>query len=79
VKKLIGKIITDKMEKTKVVEITTVLHHPIYNKSFKKTKKISVDDPNDISKVGDVVEIISVRPVSKNKSFRISKVEGNTK
>lgn len=75
-KKLIGKVITDKMEKTKVVEITTVIHHPIYDKSYKKTKKIIVDDPEMISKVGDVVEITSVRPVSKNKSFRISKVEG---
>lgn len=75
-KKLIGKVITDKMEKTKVVEITTVKHHPIYDKSFKKTRKILVDDPKEISKIGDIVEIISVRPVSKNKSFRISKVEG---
>lgn len=74
-KKLIGKIVKDKMEKTKVVEITTVVHHPIYDKSFKKTRKILVDDPEMISKIGDVVEIISVRPVSKNKSFRISKVE----
>ena len=75
-KKLIGKIVKDKMEKTKVVEITTVMHHPIYDKSFKKTRKILVDDPKEISKIGDIVEIISVRPVSKNKSFRISKVEG---
>ena len=75
-KKLIGKIVSDKMEKTKVVEITTVLHHPIYNKSFKKTRKILVDDPEMVGKIGDVVEITSVRPVSKNKSFRISKVKG---
>lgn len=73
-KKLIGKVVIDKMEKTKVVEITTVSHHPIYDKSFKKTQKIQVDDPKMLSKIGDVVEIISVRPISKNKSFRISKV-----
>lgn len=75
-KKITGQVLSDKMAKTKVVEVISVLHHPIYSKTFKKTKKILADDPKNIAKVGDMVEITSVRPISKNKSFQITKVEG---
>lgn len=76
-KKLIGIVLNDKMDKTKVVEVTRVTRHPLYHKLFKKSKKFLVDDEKGLAKVGDVVEITETKPLSKNKSFKITKVEEN--
>lgn len=72
-KKLTGKIIGDKMAKTKVVSIDDVRSHPIYNKTYKKTTKISAHDEKNEFVLGDIVEIVPVRPISKNKAWRVTK------
>jgi len=71
-KKLIGKVISDKMAKSKVVEIIDVRHHKIYNKTYKVSKNIIVHDEKNEFKLGDVVEITSTRPISRKKAWKIS-------
>jgi len=70
-KKLIGKIISDKMIKSKVVEIVDVRHHKIYNKTYKKSKNIIVHDDKNEFRLGDVVEITSTKPQSRKKAWKI--------
>jgi small subunit ribosomal protein S17 len=71
--KLIGKVVSDKMDKTRLVEITNVLLHPIYKKAYPVSKKIKAHDKDNAFKTGDVVEIKSVKPISKQKAWVISR------
>ncbi|MBN2484115.1 MAG: 30S ribosomal protein S17 [Candidatus Omnitrophica bacterium] len=64
-----GVVISDKMQKTIVVEIEQRMAHPMYQKQVKYTKKYKVHDPESIAKVGDKVRIIESRPYSKEKRF----------
>jgi small subunit ribosomal protein S17 len=57
-----GRVISDKMEKTVVVELQVSEHHPLYNKTINKAVKYKVHDENKISKVGDIVRIEETRP-----------------
>ena len=59
----LGRVISDKMEKTVVVEVQVPAHHPLYHKTIKKSVKYKVHDENKDSKVGDVVKIIETRPI----------------
>lgn len=72
---MVGRVISTKMQKTVVVLIERIAMHPLYKKTFKRSKKYLVDDPIGV-KNGDMVEIIKVSPVSKNKHWRITKVVG---
>jgi len=68
-----GKVVKDKMQKTVVVEVSRYVKHPKYGKYYSIHKKIKAHDENNEYKVGDVVEITSTRPISKDKSFVVSK------
>jgi small subunit ribosomal protein S17 len=70
----VGRVISDKMEKTVVVSVEFVAHHPLYHKAIKKSVKYKVHDENKTSKVGDVVKIIETRPLSRDKRWRIEEV-----
>ncbi len=71
---LIGKVISAKMQNTVSVEVTRVIAHPVYKKRIKKHKKF-LSHVSEISpKVGDVVRIISTKPISKNKRWRVSEI-----
>jgi len=70
-----GRVVSIKMQKTAVVLIERTAMDPLYKKTFKRSKKYLVDDPIGV-KDGDMVEIIKVSPVSKNKHWRITKVVG---
>lgn len=72
---MIGRVVSTKMQKTAVVLVERVVMHPLYKKTFSRTKKYLVDDPIGV-KEGDVVEIVKVRPISKNKHWKIAKVVG---
>ena len=72
---MIGRVISTKMQKTAVILIERVAMHPLYRKTFKRSKKYLVDDPIGV-RMGDLVEIIKISPVSKNKHWRITKVVG---
>lgn len=66
-----GIVVSDKMDKTIVVSIDRVKAHPIYKKKFTISKKYKVDDAENQYKVGDVVEIVSTRPISRDKKYKV--------
>jgi small subunit ribosomal protein S17 len=69
-----GRVISDKMEKTVVVEVQVTEKHPLYHKNIIKTIKYKVHDENKICKVGDVVKIIETAPISRDKRWRVAEV-----
>ncbi|MEA2092479.1 MAG: 30S ribosomal protein S17 [Patescibacteria group bacterium] len=71
VNKLKGKIISDKMNKTVVVEVERVKEHPLYKKRIKVHKKYKAHDEKEIYKIGDSVVIEECRPISKDKHFKV--------
>jgi len=71
---LIGKIVSDKMQKTVVVQIDRKVRHPLYQKLLKKTKKLKADT-NGLNLVyGQVVKIEETRPLSKDKYFKVIEI-----
>lgn len=68
-----GIVVSDKMDKTAVVRIDSVKTHRLYAKKFILSKKFKAHDENNEYKIGDVVEITEVRPISKDKKFKIIK------
>lgn len=70
-KKLQGTVISDKMNKTVVVAVTRFVKHPKYHKYLKITKKYKAHDETNSAQVGDKVQIVSTRPLSKDKHFMI--------
>lgn len=70
-RKLEGVVVSDKMQKTRVVEVTRVKKHPLYKKYFKVSKRFKAHDENNEYKVGDKVIIEETRPLSKEKRWRI--------
>jgi small subunit ribosomal protein S17 len=72
-KKLIGTIVSDKMQKTAVVAIERYTKHPKYGKFITSTKKYKAHNEGDVFKTGDRVEIQETRPLSKDKNFTITK------
>jgi len=70
----LGKVISNKMEKTVVVEVTTRFRHPVYKKTLRRVKKYKVHDEEGRCKVGDFVSIIETRPLSKTKRWNILKI-----
>ena len=73
-KERIGRVISDKMAKTVVVEIQVSERHPLYHKSINRSVKYKVHDENKLSKVGDVVKIIETRPLSHDKRWRVAEI-----
>lgn len=64
-----GVVVSDKMDKTVIVAVDTLKTHPKYKKKFKSTKKYAVHDETNSRKVGEVVEFVSAKPISKKKRF----------
>jgi|TARA_B110000438_G_scaffold29453_1_gene28565 small subunit ribosomal protein S17 len=71
---MIGEVISDKMEKTVIVQVTRKIPHPVYKKYVKRFKKYQVHVETVQPKIGDMVKISSMRPMSKNKRWRISEI-----
>jgi small subunit ribosomal protein S17 len=69
-----GRVISDKMDKTVVVEVQVAARHPLYHKSINKAVKYKVHDENKMSKTGDVVRIVETRPLSHDKRWRVAEV-----
>jgi small subunit ribosomal protein S17 len=66
-----GTVISDKMDKTIVVAVEKLKSHPKYLKKYRVTKKYKVHDQENKCKVGDVVEFIQCRPISKDKCYKV--------
>ncbi|WP_409343412.1 30S ribosomal protein S17 [Paenibacillus sp. MBLB4367] len=70
----IGKVVSDKMDKTIVVAVETYKKHDLYHKRIKYTKKFKAHDENNQAKIGDTVKIMETRPLSKDKRWRLVEV-----
>jgi len=73
-KELIGLIVSDKMDKSVVVQVERFIPHVVYKKFVKQFKKYHAHDEKNECKVGDMVKIIETRPLSKLKRFRVSEI-----
>ena len=70
----VGKVVSDKMDKTIVVLIEDNVKHPLYGKIMKRSIKLKAHDENNECKIGDKVEIMETRPLSKDKRWRLVEV-----
>lgn len=73
-KEIIGKVTSNKMDKSVVVAIERKVKHPLYGKFVKKTKKFVAHDENNDCNEGDIVQLMETRPLSKNKRWRLVKI-----
>jgi small subunit ribosomal protein S17 len=70
----IGRVVSNKMDKTIVVAVEDFVRHELYNKPVKRTKKFKAHDENNECRIGDRVKIMETRPLSKDKHFRLVEV-----
>jgi small subunit ribosomal protein S17 len=70
----VGKVISDKMDKTIVVAIEDNVKHPLYKKIVKRTYKLKAHDENNECRIGDRVKVMETRPLSKDKRWRLVEV-----
>lgn len=70
-----GFIVSDKMDKTIVVAVHDFVKHPLYGKIMKRTKKFKAHDENNEGRIGDRVVIMETRPLSREKRWRLVRVE----
>lgn len=70
----IGKVVSDKMDKTIVVATEKLVAHPLYKKQIKMTKKYKAHDEENQCKMGDTVKIMETRPLSKEKCWRVIEI-----
>ncbi len=69
-----GTVVSTKMDKTVVVSVANTVTHSLYHRSMKRTKKFHAHDEENRCQVGDVVEIVSSRPLSKTKRWRVREI-----
>ncbi len=70
----VGRVVSDKMDKTIVVAIETKVRHPLYGKTVNKTTKYKAHDENNIAEINDRVLIMETRPLSKDKNWRLVEI-----
>lgn len=70
----VGKVVSDKMDKTIVVAVEENVMHRLYGKTIRRTKKFKAHDENNEAKIGDVVRIMETRPLSKDKRWRLVEI-----
>jgi len=70
----IGRVVSDKMDKTIVVAVEKLVRHPLYGKTVKRTTKFKAHDENNEAKIGDIVKIMETRPLSKEKRWRLVEI-----
>jgi small subunit ribosomal protein S17 len=74
IRTVIGKVVSNKMDKTASVLVERLVKHPVYGKYIKRSTKFLVHDENNQCREGDIVTITSCRPISKRKTFRLVEV-----
>ncbi|WP_455500774.1 30S ribosomal protein S17 [Gemmiger sp.] len=70
----VGVVVSDKMDKTIVVAVKDSVQHPLYKKILKRTKKFKAHDENNEAGIGDRVEIMETRKISKDVNWRLTKI-----
>ena len=69
-----GYVVSDKMDKTVVVEVKEQVKHPLYGKVVQRSKRVKAHDENNEVRVGDLVHIMETRPLSATKHFRVVRI-----
>ena len=75
----VGKVVSDKMDKTVVVAIEDNVKHPLYKKIIKNTIRLKAHDENNECLIGDVVKVMETRPLSKDKRWRLVEIISRAK
>jgi len=70
----IGQVVSNKMDKTVVVSVETIVRHKVYGRTIRESKKFKAHDENNQCKIGDQVKIMETRPLSKDKRWRVVEV-----
>ncbi len=73
-KSFVGRVVSDKMDKTVVLAVTRRIAHSRYNKVVKRTTKYKAHDEKNECKVGDMVRVIETRPISKEKRWKVLEI-----
>ena len=73
-KERVGRVVSDKMDKTVVVAIERRVPHPVYGKMVTRTRKVKAHDEENTAKAGDLVRIAETRPLSKDKRWRLVEI-----
>lgn len=74
VRTVVGRVVSDRMNKTRTVLVERRVQHPLYKKFIRRSKKVHVHDENNDSRIGDWVAIVESRPLSKTKSWRLHEI-----
>lgn len=69
-----GSVVSNRMDKSIIVKVETLIKHPLYKKYIKKSKKYMAHDPENDCNIGDKVEIVETRPLSSRKRWRLQKI-----
>ena len=69
-----GRVVSDKMDKTVVVDVERLTEHPVFGRRIRKTTRFKAHDETNQAKVGDLVEIVEVRPLSRDKRWRVAQI-----
>jgi small subunit ribosomal protein S17 len=70
----IGRVVSDKMDKTVVVAVERLVAHPLYKRRIRRTKKFKAHDEHNACRTGDTVKIVETRPLSKEKRWRVVEI-----
>jgi len=73
-KTLVGRVVSDKMDKTIVVSVSRTHRHPLYGKVIRRSKKYKAHDEQNAAAIGDTVKIIEARPISKEKRWVMTEI-----
>jgi small subunit ribosomal protein S17 len=73
-RRLIGRVVSDKMEKTVVVKVDRLKRHPLYKKVIRRSKKYMAHDEGNRCRVGDLVRIVESRPLSRHKRWVVEEI-----
>ncbi|BAF58510.1 MAG: 30S ribosomal protein S17 [Pelotomaculum sp.] len=78
-KTLTGRVVSNKMDKTVVVAVETLVRHPLYQRTIRRTKKFKAHDEENACRIGDKVKMMETRPLSKEKRWRVVEILERTK
>ncbi|MBI2954221.1 MAG: 30S ribosomal protein S17 [Chloroflexi bacterium] len=70
----IGRVVSDKMQKTVVVEVEHLRRHPLYRRMLRESRRFKVHDETSAAKIGDIVRIVETRPLSREKRWRLAEI-----
>ncbi len=70
----VGRVVSDKMDKTVVVAIEEITAHPVYGRRIRRTKKLKAHDEENLARQGDTVRVMETRPLSREKRWRVVEI-----